>query len=113
MDNLKISVITVCYNAEKDIEETILSVINQTYYNIEYIVIDGGSNDKTLSIIDFYANKINNVVSEPDNGIFDAMNKGVNLVTDERSNFMCSCDQLHVNNTIDLFDGYTINMDVV
>lgn len=96
----KISVVTVCYNAEEEIEETILSIINQTYDNIEYIVIDGGSNDKTLSIIDLYANKIKKVVSEPDNGIFDAMNKGLDLATGDWISFMNSGDLFYDNNTI-------------
>ena len=77
----KISVVTVCYNAEKDIEKTILSVINQTYDNVEYIVIDGCSDDETMHIIDRYADKIDKMVCEPDNGIFDAMSKGLDCVS--------------------------------
>lgn len=78
---VKISVITVCYNAINDIEETILSVLNQLYKNIEYIVIDGGSTDGTVDIIKKYNNKIAYWVSEPDNGIYDAMNKGIRQAT--------------------------------
>lgn len=94
----KISVVTVCYNAEKDIEETILSVINQTYDNIEYIIIDGGSGDKTMQIINRYADKIDKIVSEHDNGIFDAMSKSLNFVSGNWVLFMNAGDMFYNNN---------------
>ena len=75
-NNPKISIITVSFNAVKVIEETIVSVINQTYTNVEYIIIDGGSTDGTVDIIKEYADKISYWVSESDKGIYDAMNKG-------------------------------------
>ncbi len=73
----KISVITVVYNGEKHLEETILSVIKQSFANLEYIIIDGGSTDGTINIIKKYESKINYWITEPDNGIYDAMNKGL------------------------------------
>jgi glycosyltransferase involved in cell wall biosynthesis len=74
-----ISIITVVYNGEKYLEQTIKSVINQTYKNIEYIIIDGGSTDGTLNIIKQYQNNISYFISEPDKGLYDAMNKGIKL----------------------------------
>ena len=82
-DKPLISIITVVYNGEKYLEETILSVINQTYDNVEYIIIDGGSTDGTLDIIKKYEEKIDYWVSEKDKGIYDAMNKGVTLCSGE------------------------------
>ncbi len=75
---LTVSIITVCYNSAKTIEQTIQSVLSQDYANnIEYIIVDGGSTDGTLDIIRKYQDKISFVISEPDKGIYDAMNKGI------------------------------------
>ena len=80
---MKVSIITVSYNSVKTIEDTIKSVLSQTYLDIEYIIIDGGSTDGTIEIINEYKNKIAKFVSEPDRGIYDAMNKGVKLAAGE------------------------------
>ncbi|MFH1903524.1 MAG: glycosyltransferase family 2 protein [Candidatus Omnitrophota bacterium] len=76
-DKPLVSIITVCLNSEKHLEQTIKSVIGQTYQNIEYIIIDGGSIDGTLDIIKKYQSRIAYRVSEPDRGLYDAMNKGI------------------------------------
>ncbi len=76
-----ISIVTVVYNGEKYLEQTIQSVINQSYENLEYIIVDGGSIDRTLEIIAKYDSYINYWVSAPDNGIYNAMNKGTQLAT--------------------------------
>jgi len=78
-----ISIITVVYNGEKHIEQTINSVLNQTYNNIEYIIIDGDSTDGTLNIIERYEDQIDYYISEPDGGISDAFNKGIALARGE------------------------------
>lgn len=92
---LKISVVTVCYNAVDVIEETIQSVVNQTYDNVEYIIIDGGSTDGTVDVIKKYQDQIAHWVSEPDKGIYDAMNKGIDIATgDYIININCG-DQLY------------------
>lgn len=77
----KVSIITVVYNGEKYIEKTVQSVVNQDYKNIEYIIIDGGSKDNTLKILEKYQQKITHLISEKDQGIYDAMNKGQSLAT--------------------------------
>ena len=81
MNHPKISVLTVCYNSFPFMEESILSVVNQTYDNIEYVIIDGGSTDGTLDLLNKYRDKISILVSEKDKGIYDAINKGLKLAT--------------------------------
>lgn len=96
----KFSVITVTYNAEKVLEDTIQSVIAQTYHRIEYIIVDGASKDGTLSIIDKYRQRIHTVVSEPDKGLYDAMNKGIALATGDYLCFLNAGDCFHADNTL-------------
>ncbi|MES2838618.1 MAG: glycosyltransferase family 2 protein [Bacteroidota bacterium] len=98
MQHLKISIVTVCYNSEKHIKSAIESVINQTYPNIEYIIVDGGSKDKTIDIIKSYGNKITKFISEPDKGIYDAMNKGLKMATGDYLAIINS-DDFYINNT--------------
>ena len=92
--NPRISIVTITFNSEKTLEETIKSVISQDYDNLEYLIIDGGSKDGTLSIIERYKEKISVVVSEPDEGISDAFNKGIRLATGEIIGIINSDDQL-------------------
>ncbi|MEI8389452.1 MAG: glycosyltransferase family 2 protein [bacterium] len=95
---MKFSIITVCKNSEKSIENAILSVINQTYKNFEYIIIDGVSTDNTLNIVNKYSDKISTIISEPDNGLYDAMNSGIKHATGDYLFFLNSDDQfLHEN----------------
>jgi glycosyltransferase involved in cell wall biosynthesis len=90
-----ISIITVSYNAVNSIEETILSVINQNFKDFEYIIIDGGSTDGTVDIIKKYQDKITFCVSEPDKGIYDAMNKGIKKAKGEWCYFMNASDYFY------------------
>lgn len=101
-----ISVVTVCYNAVNELEKTMLSVLNQTYDNIEYIVIDGGSKDGSVDIIKKYADRIAYWVSEPDKGIYDAMNKGIQVSTGEWINFMNAGDRFENMEVLELFSEY-------
>lgn len=94
------SVITICYNAENEIEKTIQSVLNQSYKQIEYIVIDGNSTDSTLNILDQYKSCINSLVSEPDKGLYDAMNKGLKLATGDYLCFLNAGDYFYDSETL-------------
>jgi len=91
----KFSIITVTYNAEKVLEDTIQSVISQTYHCVEYIIVDGASKDGTLSIIDKYRSQIHTVISEPDKGLYDAMNKGISFATGDYLCFLNAGDCFH------------------
>jgi len=108
-----ISIITVVYNCETTLEHTILSVIFQDFKNYEYIIIDGGSTDGTLEIIKKYHDKITLWISEPDKGIYDAMNKGVKNSMGKWCYFLNSGDSLYSYNTLlniypSLIDKYDI-----
>jgi len=96
-----ITIITVVFNGKRYLEETIKSVLNQTYDNVEYIIIDGGSTDGTLEIIQKYENAIDYWISEPDNGIYDAMNKGIILSSGEIIGILNS-DDWYEDNTLEI-----------
>lgn len=109
-----VSVITVVKNGEKYLEQTIKSVINQTYTNIEYVIIDGGSTDNTLDIIQKYENKIDYWISESDKGIYDGMNKGIALAKGEWIIFINAGDKFYKSNTIEkIFLGNNYNADFI
>lgn len=97
----KLTVITVVFNNVKDIERTLLSVLGQTYPHIEYIVIDGGSNDGTLEILFTYKEGLAVLISEPDRGIYDAMNKGLGMASGDYVLFMNSGDEIYDAQTVE------------
>lgn len=96
----KFSIITVTYNAGKVLEDTIQSVVFQTYRNVEYIIVDGGSTDNTLDVVHKYQERISKVISEPDKGLYDAMNKGIRMATGDYLCFLNAGDELHENETL-------------
>lgn len=100
MKNLKISIITISYNNEKDIRKTIESVVNQTYKNIEYIVVDGKSSDNTLGIVNEYKDKIARIISEKDKNLYDAINKGIKMATGDIVGLIHAGDRLFDKNVI-------------
>lgn len=108
----KLSVITIVFNNAKDIERTVLSVLNQSYKNIEYIVIDGASTDGTLNIIKKYENRLAKLISEKDKGIYDAMNKGLALATGDYVLFMNSGDEIYELDTVEKVFATTPNADI-
>ncbi len=111
--NPKVSIVTVTYNCENEIENTIKSIISQTYSNIEYIIIDGASKDRTLSIINKYKQHITICISEPDKGIFDAMNKAINMATGKWILFMNAGDSF-INNDIvkNIFNNFNYDENI-
>lgn len=106
---LKISVITICYNNESDIQKTIKSVLAQNYENIEYIVVDGASKDNTLNIVRSYSSNIDVIISEPDNGIYDAINKGIRAATGDVIGLIHSGDRIYNSQVIQKIANHFIN----
>ncbi len=100
-DKPKVSIVTTVFNGEKYIEETIISVLNQTYPNVEYIIIDGGSTDSTISIIEKYKNRISFFISEKDKGMYDGINKGMSRANGEICAYL-NADDLYESNAIEI-----------
>lgn len=108
---MKLTIITITYNAENVLERTLKSVFSQTNQNFEYIIIDGASKDNTLKIAEKYG--VKNIFSEPDKGIYDAMNKGLKLANGEYVWFMNAGDQIFDNEVVNkLFESFEQNGDV-
>lgn len=111
MDRAIVSIITVALNGGETIERTIQSVLMQTYPHIEYLVIDGGSTDKTLSILERYSNRLR-YISEPDKGIYDAMNKGITLATGDIIGILNSDDWYEPNAVTEVVHASIMYPDV-
>ena len=106
---MKISIITISFNAKATIEKTLKSVASQSYKNIEHIIVDGGSKDGTLSICNSYTH-ISKIISEPDNGIYDAFNKGLRLATGDIVGFLNADDIFYSENSIkDIINAFSEN----
>ena len=99
---MKVTIITVCYNSESTIRDTLESVFNQNYEDIEYIIIDGLSKDNTIKIIHEQGEKITHFTSEPDKGIYDAMNKGIDLANGDIIGILNSDDLYYDKEIISL-----------
>lgn len=109
---MKVSIITVCFNSAETIEDTIRSVLNQDYQQIEYIIVDGQSSDDTVSIVKSHSRHIDRFISEPDNGIYDAMNKGIKLATGDIVGFLNADDFYADNDVIEKIAGVMQSNDV-
>lgn len=104
-NTMKVSIVTVTYNSESTLRDTIESVLSQDYDNIEYIIVDGQSTDATLSIIDEYRDRISVVISESDRGIYDAMNKGIDRATGDIVGILNSDDYFSDNHIVSMIAG--------
>lgn len=109
---MKISIITVCYNSSKTIERTFKSIKDQTYKDIEYIVVDGGSKDKTLNIVKQYEDLIDEWISESDKGLYDAMNKGIKMATGDIIGILNSDDILYDNHVLENIASFHKTNDI-
>lgn len=112
---VKVSIITVTYNSKKTIRDTMESVLSQDYEDIEYIIVDGGSTDGTIDIVKSYSNEISKVINEKDDGIYDAINKGIKLASGDIVGNLNSDDVYFGNNVISTVVKYynTENTDSV
>jgi glycosyltransferase involved in cell wall biosynthesis len=110
---MKLSLITINYNNKIGFKQTVESVIGQTWKEFEYIIIDGGSTDGSVDVIKEYENQINFWVSEPDKGIYNAMNKGLQVAKGEYVMFLNSGDYLYNVTTLNLFSEYLSGTDIV
>jgi len=120
---LKISIVTICYNNEDDIRKTIESVICQQYENVEYIIVDGNSSDNTMNIVQEYSDDIDKIISEPDKGMYDAINKGIKSSSGDIVGLIHAGDRLFdssvldkiakhfLENNIDAMYGHSILVD--
>lgn len=109
-----ITIVTVVLNSKKELEKTMKSVLEQTYENIEYIVIDGGSTDGTIEVIKTYRDKVTRWLSQKDNGPYDAMNKGIDLAQGEWINFMNAGDWFYKPEVIEeIFSDYPSDVDFI
>jgi glycosyltransferase involved in cell wall biosynthesis len=111
MNNIKVSIITPVFNCEKYIRSTIESVLNQSYKNIEYIIVDGGSSDRTLEIINEYKSYITHIISEPDLGMYDAINKGIQLSSGTIISYI-NADDLYFDYTVETIVEAFQNNDI-
>lgn len=110
---MKLSIITINYNNREGLQKTIESVVNQTWQEFEYIVIDGGSTDGSVDVIKQYSDRIDYWVSEPDKGIYHAMNKGIDVAKGEYCNFMNSGDCLYENTTLENIKDELENISII
>lgn len=108
-----VSIVTVVFNDVTNIEKTIRSVVNQSFEFYEYIIIDGGSTDGTMEIVESYASKIAHFISQPDKGIYDAMNKSLNYVSGKYVYFLNSGDIMHSNNTLSVIAAQAKDEDII
>lgn len=105
----RISVITATYNSQDTIEDTLISVRSQNYANLEHIIIDGGSSDNTLSILDAHSEYISKIISEKDDGIYDAFNKGISIATGDIVAILNSDDIFYDNNSLRIINDEFVN----
>ncbi len=113
MENILVSIITVSHNSAVTISDTVNSVLNQTYPHIEYIIIDGASTDGTIDVINSFGNRISKFVTEPDKGIYDAINKGIKLSSGEIVGILNSddffCDEKVIQKIVDTFADESVD----
>ena len=111
---IKISIITITYNCQNTVARCLDSMANQSYENIEYIIVDGGSTDGTLKVIESYSKNIDQFISEPDEGIYDALNKGIRLARGEVIGFLHADDvfanNMTLHNIMDVFMSFDVDV---